>query len=151
MTLKEIRIDRQACYGGTIIGNHYHKLLQDNNIDILCKSIPLIILKEVGEGDIYVNAVDYSEKYKTLLYMYAKCHFIFNSARILSSDIISSSTLHICLVQILFHLQLCTYASFRYYFIFNSAHMLRSDIISSSTLHICLVQILFHLQLCTYA
>ena len=87
MTWKEIGIDRQAYYGGPIIGNHCHKLLQDNNIDILCKSITLIILKELGEGDIYVNAVDYCEKYKPLLKMYAKCHFIFNSAH--SSDIIS--------------------------------------------------------------
>ena len=48
VTLKEIRIDRQAYYGGTIIGNHCHKLLQDKNIDTLCKSISLV-LKEVGK------------------------------------------------------------------------------------------------------
>ena len=63
-TLKEMGIDRQAYYGGTII--NYFKI---KNIDILCKSIPILVLKEVGEGDIYVNAVDYCEKYETLLKM----------------------------------------------------------------------------------
>ena len=86
VTLKEIGIDRQAYYGGTIIGNHCHKLLQDKNIDTSCKSIPLLVLKEVGEDDIYVNSVNYCENYNILLKMYAKCHFIFNSADMLSSD-----------------------------------------------------------------
>ena len=89
VTLKEIGIDRQAYYGGTIIGNYCHKLLQDKNIDTLCKSITLLDLKEVGEGDIYVNSVNYCEKYNTLLKMYAKCHFTFNSADMLCADISS--------------------------------------------------------------
>ena len=84
VTLNEMGIDCQPYYGATIIGNHCHKLLRDNNINILFKSITLLVLNEVGKDDIYGNAAD-----KPLLKMYTKRHFIFNSEHMLSSNITS--------------------------------------------------------------
>ena len=36
VSLKSIGVERQAYYGGTIIGNQCHKLLKPKNVDVLC-------------------------------------------------------------------------------------------------------------------
>ena len=40
-TLKELGVDRQAYFGGSIIGNHCDKILKDDDIDILKMGICL--------------------------------------------------------------------------------------------------------------
>ena len=45
-TLKDLGVERQAYFGGCIIGNHYDILLID--VDRLCSSLLLIVIQSVG-------------------------------------------------------------------------------------------------------
>ena len=94
-TLKEIGVERQAYYGGTIIGNHCHLILQQKNVDKLCNSIPPIVCREVGYGDIYDCAVDQCSKFNVLFKLYSNCDNIFNSSHHLTEQDISSLATYI--------------------------------------------------------
>ena len=94
-TLKKIGVDRQAYYGGTIIGNHCHLILKEKNIDIICKSIPSIVKDEVGDGDIYHSAVEQCSKFNVLFKLYSKCHNVFNSSCHLTEQDIAALQLDI--------------------------------------------------------
>ena len=48
-SLKSIGVDRQAYYGGTIIGNHCHQLLKPRNVDTVFSRIPEIVLEQKGD------------------------------------------------------------------------------------------------------
>ena len=56
VTLQSIGVERQAYFGGCIIGNHCHSLLKDN-VSVLCASIPQIILEKVGNTVLYEEAL----------------------------------------------------------------------------------------------
>ena len=84
VSLKSIGVDRQAYYGGTIIGNQCHKLLKPQNVDVVCAAIPQIVLEKIGDGFVYQLAVEKCRNYSTLFKKYGICHNIFNSACLLT-------------------------------------------------------------------
>ena len=88
VTLKKMGVERQAYYGSCLVGNHCHTLLKDMNTDILSKLIPSVVLEQAGEGPIYDNSVENCDLFKSLFTLYSKCHVVFNSAQILSDDVI---------------------------------------------------------------
>ena len=86
VTLKSLGVERQAYFGGCIIGNHCHSLLKDNNVSVLCASIPQIILEKVGNTVLYEEALARSQLFVSLFCKYGRCHQVFNSAAGLSED-----------------------------------------------------------------
>ena len=85
-TLKQIGVERQAYYSNTITGNHCHVLMKPNNIDILCNSVPVIFLQEVGETPAYRDCLLKFSVIKDLLNYYSKCHNMFNVARYITIE-----------------------------------------------------------------
>ena len=83
VTLQRVGVDRQAYYGGCIIGNQCHKLLEDENSKILCNSIPTVVAENTNCQEIYDEAIEGCEKFKLLFSMHGKCHRVFNSAHLL--------------------------------------------------------------------
>ena len=70
-TLKELGVDRQAYFGGSIIDNHCDKMLKDDNIDILCSSMPVIVESNIHNvADLYQNALICCEKFSILFKKY---------------------------------------------------------------------------------
>ena len=84
VSLKSIGVERQAYYGGTIIGNQCHKLLKPQNVNVLCAAIPQIVLEKIGDGLVYQLAVEKCRNYSALIKNYGVCHIIFNSACLLT-------------------------------------------------------------------
>ena len=86
-TLKELGVDCQAYFGGSIIGNHCDKMLKDANIDVLCSSIPVIIESNIHNvADLYQNALICCEKFSVLVKKYGKCRRIFNSSKMVDVE-----------------------------------------------------------------
>ena len=53
-TLQSIGVEQQAYYGHCINGNHCHVLLREENIDLLCNSLPAIVFASFGnENEVY--------------------------------------------------------------------------------------------------
>ena len=50
--LKQIGVERQAYYGGTLIENHCHQILKEDNTQALCDSIPNTVEREIGCGGV---------------------------------------------------------------------------------------------------
>ena len=87
MTLKELGVDRQAYFGGSIIRNHCDKMLNDDNIDILCSSIHVIIESNIHNvADLYRNVLICCEKFNILFKKYGKCHRIFNFSKMVDVE-----------------------------------------------------------------
>ena len=76
VSLTSIGVDRQAYYGGTIIGNQCHKLLKPQNVDVVCAAIPQIVLKKNGDGFVYQLSVEKCRNYSTLFKKYAIIYLI---------------------------------------------------------------------------
>ena len=79
-------MERQAYYGGCIIDNQCHKLLEDDVSKKLCDPIPIIVAENTNNQEVYNEAVEQCEKFKILFGKYGKCHRVFNSARHLQLD-----------------------------------------------------------------
>ena len=61
-------------------------MLKDDNIDILCSSIPVIIESNIHNmADLYQNAL-ICEKFSILFKKYGKCHRIFNSSKMVDVE-----------------------------------------------------------------
>ena len=86
ITLQAVGVERQAYYDGCIIGNHCHKLLEDDVSKKLCFSIPIKVAENTNNQEVYNEAVEQCEKFKILFGKYGKCHRVFNSARHLQFD-----------------------------------------------------------------
>ena len=57
--LKQIGVEPQAYYGGTLIGNHCHQILKADNTQVLCDSIQNTVEREIGcGGELYEEAVN---------------------------------------------------------------------------------------------
>ena len=83
-TLKYLGVERQAYFGGCIIGNHCDKLLIDINVDRLCSSLLPIVIQSVGdEHELNEKTLQRCENFKLLFKKYV-CHRTFNSAAALS-------------------------------------------------------------------
>ena len=70
-TLKDLGVERQACFGGCIIGNHCAKLLIDINVDRLCSSLLHIVIQSVGdEHELHEKTLQRCENVKLLFKKY---------------------------------------------------------------------------------
>ena len=58
----------------------------DKNIDILCVSIPAIVLEKLDNGDLYDTAYSRSQKFNLLFRKYGRCHRVFNSDVVLTDE-----------------------------------------------------------------
>ena len=65
--LKQIGVERQAYYGGTLIGNHCHQILKEDNTQALCDSIPNCFCREQRINGISVTICFEAERYKKKL------------------------------------------------------------------------------------
>ena len=64
-TLIDLGVERQAYFGGCIIGNHCDKLLIDINVDRLCSSLLPIVIQSVGdEHELHENTLQRCENFK---------------------------------------------------------------------------------------
>ena len=96
VTLKTMSIERQP-YHGTCFGNQCHKLLKNDNIETFCNSVPAVVLQQVGDGPIYEESIQKCNIFKTLFTLYSKCHVVFNSADVVSDDVITALEVDIVL------------------------------------------------------
>ena len=84
-TLQSIGVECQAYYGHCINGNQCHVLLREENIDLLCNSLPAIVFANIGnENEVYNLAVTKCDSFKLLFKKYYLCHAIMNSAKLLT-------------------------------------------------------------------
>ena len=90
VTLKTMGIERQPYHGTCLVRNQCHKLLKNDNIETFCNSVPAIVIQHVGHGPIYEESIQKCNIFKTLFTLYSKCHVVFNTADVLSDDVITA-------------------------------------------------------------
>ena len=89
-TLKTMCIERHPHHCTFLFGNQCHKLLKNDNIETSCNSVPALVLQQVGHGPIYEESIQKCNIFKTLFTLYSKCHVAFNTADVLSDDVITT-------------------------------------------------------------
>ena len=57
--------------------------LQDENIQVLCSSIPAIVEQQCDDHSLKERATNKCKKFEEIFKLYGKCHFIFNSSNIM--------------------------------------------------------------------
>ena len=65
-TLNKIGVERKKYFGGCFVGNDCHKILRDDNLSLLCDSLPITVNEKTFSGDVYDFAVENCEKFKIL-------------------------------------------------------------------------------------
>ena len=122
-TLNKIGVEREKYFGGCFVGNDCHKILRDDNLSLLCDSLPITVNEKTFSGDVYDFAVENCEKFKILFSKFSKCHRIFNSARHLEQ--LEINTLKLDIEGFMFYLR----SNFPDITIIPKMHMLEDHII----------------------
>ena len=101
--LKSLTVQRQAYHGKSFIGNHVHKMLQEESIQKLCRSINLIVNERTSDPEILDYADSISRKFEQLFTLYSSCSKLFNSCMYFQdSDLID---LEKCIIELFVYLR----------------------------------------------
>ena len=65
-------------------------MVLNDNIESFCNSVPAVVLQQVGDGPIYEESIQKCNIFMTLFTLYSKCHVVFNTADVLSNDVITA-------------------------------------------------------------
>ena len=89
-TLLKMGVDRKPYYGKCFVGNHCHVILQNENIKSLCDSIFDVVSSQTDDILYQEKCRSRCNEFSLLFKKFSECDNIFNSACVLSDEIIGN-------------------------------------------------------------